>query len=288
MWPAEQEEIFRFEKALFAAMSNCRNDIIDSNRTYYETSIKWFSNFLDNVAQNFLQSPPGQDFYVRHLLKIPRHPDLEAMQDPESISAMHTIILEIFLCLNNGSDSIGTICNHLFEKNLVLKSDLETTLYNLVFKIISWITLIYKTEDRLPLNSKNLTLLDVSNHKARGSLRRFQCEINNETMSLHLHHLLAHFGNFMPPQFSSRREQGYSETMDDSIIIANINYHTLSTIAQIRIEWVDTINHHLEFDEKSLALKLFRYPSFCAMNSLRGMSEYTFLSKYWVSSRVTQ
>jgi hypothetical protein len=277
-----------FEKTLFAAMDHCRHDVIDSKRTHYEASVKWFSNFLDNVARKFLQSPPGRDFHVRHLLKLPWHPELEAVQDLESILTMHTIILEIFLHLNNGSDSIGAICNHLFEKNLVLKSDLKTTLYNLVFKIISWITLIYKTEDRLPLSSKNLAILDVSNHKAQALSRRFQCEINNETMSLHLHHLLAHFGNFMPPQFSPRREQRYSETMDDSIIVANINHHTLSTIAQIRIEWVDTINLHLEFDEKSLSLKLFRYPSFCAMNSLRGMSEYTFLSKYWFLSRVIQ
>ena len=280
--------MFRFEKAIFAAMNHCRHDIIDSNRTQYETSIEWFSKYLSSVSRNFLQSPSGRDFHVRHLLKLPWHPELEGVQGLECIWTIHTIILEIFLHLSNGSDSIEAICNHLFEKNLVLKSGLETTLYNLVFKIISWITLIYKTEDRLPLNSKYLTLLDVSNHKAQELSRRFQCEINNETMGLHLHHLLAHFGNFIPPQFYPRRVQGYSETMDDSIIVANINYHTLFTIAQIRIEWVNTINLHLEFDEKSLALRLFRYPSFCAMHSLRGTSEYTFLSEYWFPSRAIQ
>lgn len=280
--------MFRFEKALFAAMNHCGHDIVSSNRTQYETSVKWFSNFLDKVARNFLQSPSGQDFNVRHLLKLPWHPEREAVQELESVSKMHTITLEIFSHLNNGSASLESTCNHLFEKNLVLTSDLETTLYNLVFKIISWITLIYKTEDRLPLNARELVLLDGSNPETQGVSRRFQCEINNETMSLHLHHLLAHFGNFMPPQFPPRKVEGYRGTMDDSIIISNINYHTLSTIAQIRIEWVDTISLHLEFDEKALALKLFRYPSFCAMHYFRGMSEDSFLSKYRSSSRAIE
>lgn len=268
--------MFRFEKGLFAVMKNSRHDIVSSNMTQYETHTKWFSSYLDKAARNFLQTH-GQDFHVRHLLKLSWHPEPEAVRDLASVSKMHTIILEIFLHLTNGSTSLEIISNHLSEKEIILQEDLETTAYNLVFKIISWITLLYKPEEYLPLNPRELVLHARSNPGVHG---RLQCEINDETMSLQLHHLLAHFGNFVPPHCPPKRVQGHSSTMDDSIISACINYHTLSTIAQIRIEWVDTISLHLEFDEKALVLKLFRYPSFCAMHYFRGTSDDTLISRY--------
>jgi hypothetical protein len=280
--------MFRFEKDLFVAMKNFRHDIDSSNMTQYETYTKWFSGYLDKVARSFLQSDSGRDFHVRHLLKLPWPPQPEAIQDLASVSKMHTIILEILLHLNSGSASLETICSHLSENDIILKNDLETTSYNLVFKIISWITLLYKSENRLPLDARKLVLLAGSNPGIRVASRHLQCEINDETMSLHLNHLLAHFGNFVPPQYLPQRVQGYNGTMDDSIISTSINYHTLSTIAQIHIEWVDTISLHLKFDEKALVLKLFRYPSFCAMHYFRGISEDTIISRYRSSTNSMQ
>jgi hypothetical protein len=276
--------MFRFEKDLFVAMKNSRYDIVSSNMTQYETYTKWFSGYLDKVARSFLQSHSGQDFHVRHLLKLPWPPRPEAVQDLASVSKMHTIILEILVHLNNGSASLETICSYLSEKDIILKNNFETTSYNLVFKIISWITLLYKSENHLPLDARKLVLLAGSNPGIHVASRHLQCEINDETMSLHLHHLLAHFGNFVPPQCLPQRVQGHNGTINDSIISASINYHTLSTIAQIRIEWVDTISLHLEFDEKALILKLFRYPSFCAMHCFRGRSEDTLISRYLSST----
>jgi hypothetical protein len=39
-------------------------------------------------------------------------------------------------------------------------------------------------------------------------------------------------------------------------------------VARINIKWVDVIAHHLEFDQATNTLFLFRYPSFCMVNIL--------------------
>ncbi|KAF2469966.1 uncharacterized protein BDR25DRAFT_201402, partial [Lindgomyces ingoldianus] len=59
---------------------------------------------------------------------------------------------------------------------------------------------------------------------------------------------------------------------------AHISYYNLTRLAEIKIDWVDSIGEHLEFDRKQRALKLFRFPSFCAL-LCRGDPEKTFLCR---------
>lgn len=50
---------------------------------------------------------------------------------------------------------------------------------------------------------------------------------------------------------------------ESRIDLALVCFHTLNTIASIEIDWVDTIDLHLEFDSYTKVLSVFRFPSYC-------------------------
>ena len=65
----------------------------------------------------------------------------------------------------------------------------------------------------------------------------------------------------------------------DPLTASNLSYFTLTRVAGIRIEWVDSVCLHLEFDMQHKVLKLFRFPSLCGL-LCHGVNDATFLSRY--------
>lgn len=58
----------------------------------------------------------------------------------------------------------------------------------------------------------------------------------------------------------------------------NLSYYTLSKLAGLRIEWVESLSRHLELNKSTRTLKVFRFPSFCMLLCLAG-SENTFMQR---------
>jgi len=56
---------------------------------------------------------------------------------------------------------------------------------------------------------------------------------------------------------TSRRE--IEEMIDPNYI----GFHILHRVASVKIEWVDNLSLHLEFDSHAKTLKVFRFPSLC-------------------------
>lgn len=76
-----------------------------------------------------------------------------------------------------------------------------------------------------------------------------------------LHNLLAQFGDIMP---KVEVDQQYLSSVDvDHINITYMNFYTLKYVANIEIEWVNTLNLHLQLDTRRRILRLFRFPAFC-------------------------
>lgn len=65
-------------------------------------------------------------------------------------------------------------------------------------------------------------------------------------------------GNMTP---ASVRE-GHEE---DWIELSLLCFHALNKVANVKIEWVDSLALHLEFDNKTKVLKVFRLPSLCLL-----------------------
>lgn len=50
--------------------------------------------------------------------------------------------------------------------------------------------------------------------------------------------------------------------------VACLNYASLHRIGKIRLEWVNDLTSHLDFDANKRQLSVFRFPSFCALSTL--------------------
>jgi hypothetical protein len=86
-----------------------------------------------------------------------------------------------------------------------------------------------------------------------------------------LHMLLGKFGQIVPQR---QRELGTghptSPTVpvrpgDEWIEVSLLCFHTLNKFASIKIEWVDSLSLHLEFDSYTKVVKVFRLPSLCLL-----------------------
>jgi len=86
-------------------------------------------------------------------------------------------------------------------------------------------------------------------------------------IDLPLYRLLERFGKLIPnaPAMRPERTSGPLPDMNtiDWIDVSLVCFHTLHKIADIKIEWVDVLALHLDFDSRKRTLSIFRYPSFC-------------------------
>jgi hypothetical protein len=85
-----------------------------------------------------------------------------------------------------------------------------------------------------------------------------------------LHTLLRSFGSIVPqrarsmiPGQSTPLQSLPTRRDEHSIETSLLCFRTLHKVASIKIEWVDCLSLHLEFNSSTKTLKLFRLPSLC-------------------------
>jgi hypothetical protein len=49
------------------------------------------------------------------------------------------------------------------------------------------------------------------------------------------------------------------------MIASYISFHSLHQVLNVKVEWVDVLNQHLEFDHRNAVLRIFRFPSMCRL-----------------------
>ena len=86
----------------------------------------------------------------------------------------------------------------------------------------------------------------------------------SESSELHVHEFLKQFGQVFPTKYS--RESGMTKAdASDRLSVSHLNFKTLHKLGDVRLEFVDELSLHLEFDERTRVLKIFRYPSVCRL-----------------------
>jgi len=59
------------------------------------------------------------------------------------------------------------------------------------------------------------------------------------------------------------QESSHHLTIEEMIDPNYIGFHILHRVASVKIEWVESLSLHLEFDSHAKTLKVFRFPSIC-------------------------
>jgi len=77
--------------------------------------------------------------------------------------------------------------------------------------------------------------------------------------------LLSAFGDIIPKCSRNLKQQECPRCNinTDRIEISQVSFYNLRKFISIKIEWVDCVSQHLEFDDRTKTLKLFRFPSLC-------------------------
>ena len=82
--------------------------------------------------------------------------------------------------------------------------------------------------------------------------------------------IVAAFRNFQRNQGDGRWRQPICDnTVGQSSVlhVSTLTFHSLQTIGKIRLNWVDELSSHLDFESRTRTLSVFRFPSFCALTA---------------------
>lgn len=167
------------------------------------------------------------------------------------------------------SVSIDDIIAHLAQESILqLASNSEALLpaKNLVFAVIGWQTMLYRL-DMHSCHPKELAIEnEMGEHQGYAYMSLKQ---SHSACKRNIHEFLLGFGVLLPPRnFNNPESEEDKAAFQDlrTAAPASFNAHLLVSIGGIKIEWVDSLACHLEFNKSSNTLFLFRYPSFCMAN----------------------
>lgn len=198
---------------------------------------------------------------------------------PAQFDQMRDLIETVAESISGQSDITfdGVVAN--LEAKSLLKTNVEAHFlaHQLVFIITGLITMLYEHSlepqtDRLVINNEI-----TERHKAPRNITWTKHYLEkSDTTEFSVNVLLKHLSTPDGPipyqtSESSRVEQ-------DALQASNLCYYTLTAMANIKIRWVNNVCEHLEFNQREKVLKIFCFPSFCAM-MCSGYSESTFVDK---------
>lgn len=94
--------------------------------------------------------------------------------------------------------------------------------------------------------------------------------------------LLKRFGDVIPRHRSPRTQSTplgtpnfFATHPDDYINVDLICFNTLHKVAGIKIQLVDCLSRHLEFDPRKLVLHVFQFPSLCLIHAVKSKSVFS-------------
>ena len=162
--------------------------------------------------------------------------------------------------------SIDEIVDHLVSSGLIDASevkDRQSEARSLVFAVLGWQTMLYKPA----IGTCPPQQLAITDEQAgyRGqafvSLKQHQM-----TSKRPLYEFLMGFGILLPPlNFCGGLDLEEKGAFDIQTTVkpSHFNASIFQNIGHFRLKWVDVLSCHLELDERSKTVYLFRHPSFC-------------------------
>ncbi len=136
----------------------------------------------------------------------------------------------------------------------------------LVFAIIGWQTMLYRTQLGNCPHGQLSIVDEMEGYQGQGQIVLRQ---DQASCKRHMYQLLMGFGVLLPPVHFTACESAEEKrafNLLKTTEAASINAFLLTSIGGITIKWIDCLAHHLELDPTTQTLYLFRYPSFCLAN----------------------
>ena len=174
--------------------------------------------------------------------------------------------------------TFDAIIDNLKAKSLLKTNDeAKFFTHQLVFIITGIITMLYEPSLQPGSGRLVLTAETTERHRPPRNVTWMKHYLEERDITEHpINVLLTHLSTLEGPIPCQTNESSGLE--QDALQASNLCYYALTRMANIKIQWVENVCEHLEFDQRKKVLKLFCFPSFCAM-MCSGNPELTFLDK---------
>jgi hypothetical protein len=164
---------------------------------------------------------------------------------------------------------IDVLVTELAERDMIDLHDHPKDLFKarrLVFAVVGWQTMLYQA-DVGSYPSGQLGIVDeMDGYRRQGQILLKQ---DQTSCGRQMHQFLMGFGVLLPSRclhFHGTQEEERAFRALKSVEPASFNAFLLLSIGRICIKWVDSVSHHMELDQTTKTLYLYRYPSFCKLN----------------------
>ncbi|KAH7416707.1 hypothetical protein BKA64DRAFT_273793 [Cadophora sp. MPI-SDFR-AT-0126] len=245
-------------------------DLLDAG--IFKSAADWYLGFLESMIR---------DSWVDVFRPVLNNINLKTETPSEEDIAVTFKALEtIVSILKEKNLALVDIVNALYKMGALKETDGDQThATRLVFHAVGWITLLYSPDP----NTKSVGLNIMSSDEAENHSKNIPSRrpgrprskiISKTRQSIDLvdhplPDLLKKFGRIMPehdrPIFSGQitpLAPCYTRP-DEWLEAPMLCFYTLHMVTSIKIEWVDCLCLHLDFDSQSKILRLFRFPSLC-------------------------
>lgn len=198
-------------------------------------------------------------------------PDFRNDSENQSKESFITLWQEICRHMTTeASISINELITRLAENHVIVSSNDEAALTNarnLVFTIIGWQTMLYRSDLRSCPRAQLAIADEMDGHKGHANICLKQSQ---SCCKKRMHDFLLGFGVLLPPRNFNVSEISENKQAFKEIKVADaaaFNAYLLTSLGGLSIKWIDSIACHLELDRDSDTIFLFRYPSFCVANT---------------------
>ena len=188
----------------------------------------------------------------------------------ERAMSLVTQIVEILReHLSNDRLSIDDVVSHLltlYDLDDIKRENLRHRCRHLVFVTIGFSTMLLKPIQTFPLTDFHVSR---ANHHSRKP-RTVGVDISRRPIAAVLNGFGVHQGTSNELTLRLSESSNAPGLHTDAVTSANVALSAIKALGKVSLDWVDSIEGHLEFDADRRVLSLFRFPSFCAAVYLGG------------------
>jgi len=197
----------------------------------------------------------------------------------EAVTSAFEVLEAIALDFARESLTLAEMVDTLYNNGLLRETDIErSNASKLVLAAFGWISSLYSARlDPGDPNDEDVRKLEIINpgdgpsrRRRMKTFRKYEQNFQNNDQPFHA--LLQTFGNIIPQRTKQTGTGHVTPSMivppkpdEEWIELSYLCFRTLNKVTCIKIEWVDNLSLHLEFDNRTKVLRVFRLPSICLL-----------------------
>jgi hypothetical protein len=193
----------------------------------------------------------------------------------------YKLLTQMVLVLRDFHDSsirgpeIHAIQNHLVSEGIMKADAGAEEAAQLILRVFGWTTMFFEPPSEYTKNVFRPS--KVESKSPQPTLRKTHTWVPHDIdLPMYQKHPVVDI------MYHMLRENPFPRPLSSTskaLVGSNLSYYTLSKLAGLKIEWVESLCLHLELNKSDRTLKVFRFPSFCRLLCFAPSENKTFIQR---------